>query len=147
MPEIFTQDWARQWCRAIEESETYRQAAAGWEGAVTVVMEPDPEMGVGQERGIFLDLADGHCRAGRLAGDAEREAAVFELRASPAVWKRVLDGEIEPIWGLMSGKIALAKGSVSKLIPFTRAAKEMVEAAARLPATYPEGWTSPETPS
>lgn len=145
MAEIFTQEWARDWCRAIDGSDVYRQAAVGWVGSIVVVMEPDPVMGVAAERAVFLDLDDGRCRGGRLATDADREAALFELRATPAVWKRVLAGQVEPIWGLMSGKIALAKGSISKLIPYTRAAKEMVEAASRLEATYPAGWNAPDT--
>jgi len=105
-----------------------------------VVMSADPEYGVREERAVFLDLADGDCRGGRTAGTEELAAAVFVLQAPPAVWKRVLGREIEPIWGLMSGKIALAKGSISKLIPYTRAAKEMVEQAVGLEADFPPGW-------
>jgi len=148
MHEIFTDEWARQWCRAIHDSDAYRAAAVGWDGAIVVVMSADPAMGVPQARSVFLDLADGDCRGGRRASDGDTQDAVFELRASPAVWKRVLAGEMEPIWGLMSGKIELARGSIAKLIPYARAAKEMVVAATRLPATFPDGWNTPsETPS
>lgn len=145
-PEIFTDPWATAWCRAIHDSDTYRRAAAGWEGAVAVVMTADPEMGVGAGRAVFLDLADGDCRAGRVAREGDRERALFVLRASPAVWNRVLGGEIEPIWGLMSGKIELAQGAITKLVPYARAAKEMVECAARLDASFPDGW-HPEEPT
>lgn len=140
MSEIFTDDWARQWCRAVSDSEDYRQAAAGWEGAILVVMSADPAMGVPRSRAVYLELTDGDCRSGRKAAPDDREDAVFELRATPAVWKRLLAGEMEPIWGLMSGKIELARGSISKLIPYARAAKELVAAAAALPATFPTGW-------
>lgn len=143
-PEIFTDPWATAWCRAIHASDDYRRAAAGWEGAVAVVMTPDPAMGIGGERAVFLDLSDGDCRGGRTAGDGDLENALFVLRASPAVWKRVLGREIEPIWGLMSGKIELAQGSIAKLIPYAGAAKEMVECAADLEASFPDGWSSEE---
>lgn len=140
MHEIFTDDWARQWCRAIRASEAYRRAAAGWEGAVLVVMSADAAMGVPRARAVYLDLADGDCRSGRRASADDREDAVFELRATPAVWKQVLGGEMEPMWGLMAGKIELARGSITKLIPYARAAKELMHAAAALPATFPAGW-------
>jgi putative sterol carrier protein len=146
MAEIFTAEWARDWCRAVHDSDAYRRAAVGWEGSIVVEMSADPKMGVAAPRAVFLDLHDGDCRDGRPAGDAERDAALFVLRATPAVWRRVLRREVEPIWGLMSGKIELAKGSIAKLVPYTRAAKELVEAAAALPATFPDGWSSPETP-
>jgi putative sterol carrier protein len=140
MSEIFTDDWARQWCRAVRDNETYRQAAAGWEGAILVVMSADPAMGVPRSRAVHLELTDGDCRNGRKATPDDRDDAVFELRATPEVWKRLLAGEMEPIWGLMSGKIELARGSISKLIPYARAAKELVASAAALPATFPTGW-------
>lgn len=139
-PEIFTRAWAESWCRALHDSDAYRQAAAGWEGDIVVAMTADPEMGVAKERAVYLDLADGDCHGGRLAGDDERASALFVLRAPPAVWRRVLAGEIEPVWGLMSGKIELAQGSIAKLVPYTRAAKAMVEVAADLPASFPPGW-------
>jgi len=140
MHEIFTDEWARQWCRAIHESAEYRSAASGWEGAILVVMSADPDMGVASERRVFLDLRDGDCRGGRRAEEADAEAALFVLRAAPATWHRVLAGEVEPVWGLMSGKIELAKGSIAQLIPYTLAAKRMVEAAAAMPSTFPAGW-------
>lgn len=143
-PEIFTHPWAEAWCRAIHDSDAYRRAAAGWEGAIAVVMTPDPEMGVAAERAVFLDLAGGDCRGGRRAHEGDLEKALFVLRATPAVWKRVLGREIEPIWGLMSGKIELAQGSIAKLIPYAKAAKEMVESAAGLDATFPAGWRREE---
>jgi len=146
MAEIFSAEWARQWCRAIHHSEPYRRAAVGWEGCIVFVMSADADMGVATPRAVFLDLHDGDCHDGRLAGDDEHAAALFVLRATPAVWRRVLRRDMEPIWGLMSGKIELAKGSIAQLVPYTRAAKELVQAAAALPASFPAGWDPPEEP-
>lgn len=140
MAEIFTDEWAGDWCRAIHASAAYRRAAAGWDGAVAVVMSADPAYGVARGRAVYLDLADGDCRGARRAAAADLETALFVLQATPAVWHRVFEREMEPIWALMSGRIELARGSIAKLIPYARAAKEMVELAVGLAAEYPAGW-------
>jgi len=138
--EIFTEEWARAWCREVGASEAYRRAAAGWAGSIVAVLEADPELGVSADRRVFLELAEDGCRAGRLAAPGDLEAAVFVLTAPARVWRSLLAGETEPVWALMSGAISLAKGSVPQLTPFAGAARELVEAARRLPAGLPAGW-------
>lgn len=137
--EIFTEEWARAWCRAVSASERFRRAAAGWEGSIVAVLEADPELGIATERRVFLDLSGDGCRDGRPATAADLEAAVFVLSAPARVWCAVLAGETEPVWALMSGAISLAKGTVPQLTPFAGAARELFEAARGLPAERPKG--------
>jgi len=137
--EIFTEEWARAWCRAADASASFRRAAAGWEGSIVAVLEADPELGFEADRRVFLDLSGEGCRAGRPATPADVESAVFVFSAPARVWSAVLAGETEPVWALMSGAIALAKGSVPQLMPFAGAARALFEAARGLPAERPEG--------
>ena len=71
---------------------------------------------------------------------APEDEAPYVLEADPYSWKRVLDGELDPIAGLMRGKIKLRRGSVVELARYVKAAKELVRAAGRVDASYPEGW-------
>jgi putative sterol carrier protein len=137
-PEIFTDSWARAWGEELGRSEVYRAAAAGWEGEVLLVLEGGDGLAVEGDRPVLLDLWHGECRDARAAADTER--APFELRASAAVWKRLLDGDLDPLFALMSGKLKLARGNVAQLLPYAQAAKEMVAAARRVEACYPAGW-------
>ena len=57
----------------------------------------------------------------------------------PETWKRVLAGDLEPIFGIMSGKLELARGSLAKLVPQIAAARELVAAAARIDTVFPAG--------
>ncbi|MEM9293050.1 MAG: SCP2 sterol-binding domain-containing protein [Acidobacteriota bacterium] len=141
-PEIFSAEWAQAWGDALDTSEAYREAASSWEGALVLVMSADPNLGIPSERAVFLDLEHGRCHEARLANDEDRAEAPFVLAAEPAQWKRVLESDLDPLLALMSGKIRLARGSLAKLTPQVKAARELVRTAANLEASVPEGWSS-----
>ena len=138
--EIFTEAWAIHWCRELTSSVAYHQAAARWEGALVLVLEADEALGIDQERVVFLDVHHGTCRGARSATPEDRQTAPFVLQGNAAAWRRILAGEIEPLTAVMTGKLRLAQGSLAKLLPYVQAAKELVAAARRIPATYPPGW-------
>lgn len=135
--EVFTEEWSRACCESLNRREGYRSAAADWEGAVVLVMERDPALGVEEERAVYLDLHRGECRGARLATEAELEKAPYVMRATPAVWRHLLDREVEPVTALTQGKLRLARGSVFALAKYASAARELVAAAAGVEALFP----------
>jgi putative sterol carrier protein len=135
--EVFTEEWGRACCEEINRRPEYREAAAGWVGAVVLVMERDPALGVEEDRALWLDLHRGECRGTRPATPDDLEQAPYVMRAPPAAWRHILDGELDPIAAVMGGRLRLARGSLFSLARFTGAAREMVAAAAAVPADYP----------
>lgn len=135
--EVFTEPWAEAFADELRASAAYREAAATWEGALVLAAHADPAQGLEAPRAVYLDLHRGECRDGRVASDADRESAVFILAAGLEVWRRVLDGQIEPIFGVMSGKLKLERGSMARLVPYVGAAKELVAAAGRVQTVFP----------
>jgi putative sterol carrier protein len=138
--EIFTDDWARLWNDAINANASYKQAATKWEGAIAMVMSPDGNMGIPEERVVIADLWHGDCRSARAATAADLAEVPYLIRATPANWKSVLSGKTDPIVGLMGGKLKLAKGSLFALLPYAKAAKELVNSAIRVDTSFPDGW-------
>lgn len=138
--EIFTEKWAKAWGKNISENAAYKKAAANWEGAVALVMSPDGSRGIPTERAVIADLWHGDCRGAKTATASDLESAPYVIKASPETWKSVLAGEIDPIFGLLRGKLRLAKGSVFALVPYAVAAKEMVGSASRVDTSFPKGW-------
>ncbi|MEM9553485.1 MAG: SCP2 sterol-binding domain-containing protein [Acidobacteriota bacterium] len=138
MHEVFTQPWVDAWADEIARSQEYRQAAASWEGPLALALT-DADGGVA--RAVRLDLWHGSCRDARaLAGDdiaPALDATDYVLQADLATWRRVLAGELEPIFGLMSGKLKLTRGQLPKLLPYVTASKELVAAAGRVPSRFP----------
>jgi putative sterol carrier protein len=138
--EIFTDDWAQLWSESINDNEEYKKAATKWEGAIAMVMTPNAEMGIPEERIVIADLWHGDCRNAKAADSGELEDTPYLIKADPAAWKSVLAGKTDPIVGLMGGKLKLAKGSLFALLPYAKAAKELVRSAINVDTSYPDGW-------
>ncbi|MCU0303716.1 MAG: hypothetical protein MUC56_06640 [Thermoanaerobaculales bacterium] len=138
--EIFTAEWATLWSDAINGNAEYKKAAAKWEGAIGMIMTADGDMGIPAERIVIADLWHGDCRKAWSATAAELEEAPYHIKANPSTWKSVLAGKTDPIVGLMGGKLKLAKGSLFALLPYAKAAKELVSSAIAVDTSYPDGW-------
>jgi len=134
--EAFTPSWAEAWAEELNTSLGYRAAAEKWEGAVALVLDhPDPEA----QRAVILDLWHGNCRSAAVADpDAARAAAAYVFQGGPDAWRDVLCNGGSPLMALMTGKIRLAKGSLTALLPYAQAAKELLELAGRVPTTFPK---------
>lgn len=139
--EIFTDAWARAWCERINENEAYRKSAANWEGAMVLEMTADADFGVAKNRAVVADLWHGECRGATAAGAENIDRAPYVIRGSPTAWKDVLAGRLDPIVGLMKGKLRLAKGGLFSLLPYAVAAKELVVSAREVETTFPPGWS------
>ncbi len=138
--EIFTSAWAKAWGKKINANANYKKSAASWEGAMVLEMTADPDWGIPEDRAVIADLWHGECRSAAAAKPKDVEAAPYVIRATPAVWNDVLAGDVDPIFGLMRGKLKLAKGGLFSLLPYAAAAKELVIAAREVDTTFPDGW-------
>lgn len=138
--EIFTHEWASLWADSINANQSYKKAAATWEGAIGMIMTPDPAMGIPAERIVIADLWHGDCRGARAATTAEFDETPYLISAEPAAWRSVLAGKTDPIVGLMGGKLKLAKGGLFALLPYAKAAKELVRSAIDVDTSFPAGW-------
>ena len=138
MPDpVFSDAWAKSCAREIAARVSYRQAAATWEGAVLLVMMPDAHAGIDAERTVFLDLWHGDCREARVGAADDPERASFVLAGTAGAWRQVLSGRVAPLMAIMTGRLRLTKGSLTALIPFAHAAKELVAAASAVPTEFP----------
>ena len=70
----------------------------------------------------------------------ELDETPYIISAEPEAWKSVLAGKTDPIVGLMGGKLKLSKGSLFALLPYAKAAKELVNSAIAVDTSYPDGW-------
>lgn len=124
---LFDDAWAQLWGQEIRASDGYRRAAATWVSPVVleIVSPVSP-------RAVFADLANGDCREARAATAEDLATAPIVIAAAEAVWLDLLAGRLDPMLALFAGKLKLTRGSVSALMPYAGAAKELVVAAARV---------------
>ena len=129
-------EWITAYRDQINSSTAYKQASVEWtHGAVALVVNPQPAIGLAEAVGIWLDLDRGVCRAAKLVPAAEAQTAPFVLTSDYARWKQVLRKELAPIAGIMQRKIAL-QGSLPIVVRFIRSAEALVEAATRVPTRF-----------
>ena len=135
--EVFTEAWCVACCDRLNQRESYRLAAAGWEGAAVLLMSADPEQGIDEDRAVWLDIHHGQCRGTRVATAQDVETAPYVFRAGAAHWKRLLDGELDPVSAVMQGKLKLSRGNLFTLAKYAPAAREMIAAAGEVGGTFP----------
>jgi putative sterol carrier protein len=59
------------------------------------------------------------------------------VSADAFTWQQVMQGKLEPIAGLLRGKLKLSKGNMAVLARYVFAAKELVLCAASVPTKFP----------
>ena len=132
-----TQAWFDALIERIRGSDEYREAAAEWEGDIAFLIEAEPDRGMPDDVWGLLDLWHGDCRGGGLV-DADRgRVAAYVLRAPYSRWKQVVTGELDPIKGMMQGKLKV-QGDLPTIVRQVRAANELVELTQQIPTRCPD---------
>ena len=135
--ELFSEAWALQASEVLKASEGYKNAAKNWEGAMVMTMQADASLGIPEARSVYFDLWHGDCREARAATAADVASAPYVISADAFTWKQVLEGKLEPIAGLLRGKLKLVKGNMAVLARYVLAAKELVLGATQVPTLFP----------
>jgi putative sterol carrier protein len=128
-------EWLELYRRRIDASDEYRDAAATWEGDIAFRFEAEPDRGVPEDLWAWLDLWHGACRQARLVSAEDGRRAAYVISAPYSRWKDVLAGELDPIKGMMQGKLKL-DGDLPTIIRYVRAATELVSLTTTVPTEY-----------
>ena len=125
MPLFASQEWFESFADVINASEEYRTAAAAWEGDIAFRIVAQPDRNVPRDLWGYLDLWHGACRDARVIDPAAGDAAAYTIAAPFTRWKDVLEGELDPIKGMMQGKLRV-RGDLPTIVRYVRAANELV---------------------
>ena len=137
MPIAFSDSWARAWGDALNGSAGYRVAAAGWEGSIVAAVV---DSGGATIAAVFLDVHHGECRAARAATAADLAGTDFLIEGDADAWRDLFGRRLAPLMALMTGRIRLARGELTRLLPYAGAAKELIDLAASIDSEFPPGW-------
>lgn len=124
-------EWAEAFRSAVNQNSAYQEAAKAWEGDIVfLVRTGDP---AAPAPGVHLELAHGQCSSATYHADARNLPSEFVYEGTPENWTRLLRKEVDPVKAILDGTFKI-RGNLAKAIRFTRAAKELVETAAAVPA-------------
>ena len=133
----FTQPWADALCAAISADAAYRDAGAAWTWPVALVLERAPDLGYPDDVAVELALDRGACHGATVVAADDAQAPIV-LRAAYDVWKALAVGALDPVAGVMGGRLRLARGSVMTLMANVRAATALVSCARAVPTAFPD---------
>ncbi|MBU0702397.1 MAG: SCP2 sterol-binding domain-containing protein [Chloroflexi bacterium] len=126
-------EWIKELSGKLNESEAYERSAKDWEGDFIFIVEPDDAYdGTAY---LFLGLYHGKSPDAAMVESEEEREAEYVLRAPFSNWRKVIEGELEPIQGMMTRKLKLA-GNMMKIMRYPKAAKEIVSCCALVPTDF-----------
>ena len=126
-------EWIKELSRQINASETYAQAAANWEGDCLFVALPDAEYP--ETTYLYIDLQHGKSSNAMLVAGPEEKKALFTISAPFITWRKVIEGRLDPLQGLFSGKLKLV-GSMAQIQRMPKATTELVKCAAKIETDF-----------
>lgn len=131
-----SEEWLKEYQTQINSSADYKKAAAEWTaGAVSLVILQNPSIGLNKDYCIWLDLHQGVCRSARAVSKEEAEKAPFVITGDYSRWKQVVKKQLDPIQGMMQGKLKL-KGNLPTIVRFVKAAQELVNSATKVETKF-----------
>jgi putative sterol carrier protein len=124
MAKFPSDEWVKEYMAKLNANAVYADAAKNWEGAMVFVVQKDTTFD--RDAYIYLDLYHGQCRDAKFSlTESDLPKPEYRYIGPFANWRRLMNKEIDPIQGLLTGKFKL-QGSMMKVMRFTKAAKEMV---------------------
>ena len=126
-----------EWIKALSEllnaSESYQRSAKDWEGDFVFIVEPD-EM-YPETTYLYLQLYHGASPGAAMVDPDDLPETEYTLIAPFATWRKVIDGKLDPIQGMMTGRLKL-KGDLMKIMRYPKAAQEIVACCSKIPTDW-----------
>ena len=135
MPMFASQAWFEAFQVQINASDHYRESAADWEGDIAFRVVAEPDRNVPDDLWGYLDLWHGRCRRAAAIEAGEADGAAYTLIAPFSRWKDVVQGELDPIKGMMQGKLRV-HGDLPTIVRYVKAANELVRLTGRVDTDF-----------
>ena len=137
MPTFPSDPWFQALIERINSSSAYEETAATWEGDITFHVEAEPDKGVPQDVFGYLDLWHGKCRGGGVVDPETAAGARYILRAPYTRWKEIVQGDLDPVRGMVQGKLRV-QGDLPTIVRYVNAANVLVQLTGEVDTVFPD---------
>lgn len=138
MPTFATPEWLEAYKDAINASPEIAQAAKDWDDRdIAIVVLAEPERSVPIDLSALFEIDHGKCREARIVSPEEADRATFTITAPYSLWKEVVQGKLDPIRGMLQGKLQVS-GDLPTLAREVQAAKALVNLASGVTSKFPD---------
>jgi len=143
-----SEEWLNLYEDAINNNEAYAKAASWWTGDFVFIVRASG--GLDHDVMAFIGLTHGKCtgvkpissedefevvKPGGSPSSPDKIAVEYTYEANYDNWVTIINGELDPIRGLLSGK-AKIQGEMAKVLKATDAAKELVRTASMIDTEF-----------
>jgi putative sterol carrier protein len=126
-------EWIKELSRQLNASEAYERAARDWEGDFIFVIEADETLP--ETAYLYLDLHHGKSPSAMQLRTGDEKKTAYTLAAPFSAWRRVIEGTLDPIQGMMTRKLRV-QGNMMQIMRYPKAAKEIVSCCAKVPTDF-----------
>jgi len=126
-------EWIFEVRDLLNASESYQRSAKDWEGDFIFVVEPDEAFS--ETAYLHLQLYHGKSPGAAVVDVENLPETEYTLSAPFSTWRKVIDGKLDPIQGMMTGQLKL-KGDLMKIMRYPKAAQEIVACCALVPTDW-----------
>ncbi len=102
-----------------------------------MIVKAEPSAGIPEDTAMILDVDRGQCRSCTIVPAARAEEAAFVIVAPYATWRIVMKKELDPIKGMMQGKLKLTKGHMPTMVKYVHSSRELVNTIGNIDTTFP----------
>jgi len=128
-----SEEWINLFKDAVNSNAQYEEAAKTWEGDFLFVVKPDATLK--EEQTFYVDLWHGKCRNVAMLKPGETKQTAFVYEGPYGNWMKLINKQIDPIQGLLTGKFKL-RGDMLKVLRAVGAAKALVDTAGKVPTEF-----------
>lgn len=131
-------EWTQAFAAAVNNNEVYRTHGKAWTfGSVAMVVSKNEAVGIKDDMGMILDVHEGVCRGAELVHGMDAVmGSPFVIVAPYERWKKVIDGELDPIKAMMEGKLKMTKGHLPTMLRFVLSSRALVTSATDVATEY-----------
>ena len=133
MAKFPSEEWIKLFKDAVNSNPEYEDAAKTWEGDFLFVVKPDSALK--EEAVYYVDLWHGKCRDVAFLKPGETKKTAFVYEGPYGNWMKLINKQIDPIQGLLTGKFKL-RGDMLKVLRAVGAAKALVDTAGKVPTEF-----------
>jgi len=126
-------EWIKELSARLNASETYAQTATTWEGDTIFIILPDADHP--ETTYLYIDLQHGKASDARQLSSLDDQKSLFTTSAPFSIWRKVLEGRLDPIQGVFSGKLKLV-GSMAQFLHNPKATSELVKVAEQIDTDF-----------
>lgn len=128
---VFSEEWAQEWCKQINQNQSYKDGAQGWEWPLVLKL-------TGEDRAVYVELRNGECLSGRAATQNDIDNAPYVVAADAETWKKIFNNDMDIMTAIMWGKVKLEKGDLGVIAKYVSAAKQLVVSATKVETFFPD---------